>query len=120
ARSAVGELVVELQADNGTVNLRDALARALRDPSLSLAYWLPEFGSWADGNGHSMALPGPDDARATTMIDRDGGHIAALIHDESLSDEPELLDAVSAVAGFALENGRLNAELNARVRELQG
>jgi signal transduction histidine kinase len=120
ARSSVGDLVVELQADDGTVNLRDALARALRDPSLSLAYWLPEFGSWADENGQSVTLPGPDEARATAMIDHDGDHVAALIHDGSLRDEPELLDAVSAAAAIALENGRLHAELNARVRELRG
>ena len=47
-RSAVGELFVELRADPSPSDLRDALARALRDPSLSLAYWLPEFGSYAD------------------------------------------------------------------------
>jgi signal transduction histidine kinase len=96
------------------------LARALRDPSLTLAYWLAEFESWADGHGRPVALPGRGDARATTMIDRRGGHVAALIHDGSLRDEPELLDAVGAAAGIALENGRLNAELNARVRELRG
>jgi signal transduction histidine kinase len=116
----VGDLVVELRADPTSADLRDALARALRDPSLLLAYWLPEFGSWADGGGHPVALPVRDDARATTMIDRQGVHVAALIHDGSLHDEPQLLDAVSAAAGIALENGRLTAELNARVRELHG
>ena len=35
AGSAVGELVVELQADPAPVDLRDALAHALRDPSLT-------------------------------------------------------------------------------------
>ncbi len=54
------------------------------------------------------------------MIDRDGAHVAALVHDGSLQDEPELLDAVSAAAAIALENGRLHAELNARLVELRG
>ena len=35
-------------------------------------------------------------------------------------DEPELLDAVSAGAAIALENGRLHAELPARLEELRG
>jgi hypothetical protein len=48
ARSSVGELFVELRADPSPTGLRDALARALRDPSLTLAYWLPEFETWAD------------------------------------------------------------------------
>ncbi len=46
ARSAVGDLVVELRSNPAPADLRDALARSLRDPSLALAYWLPEFESW--------------------------------------------------------------------------
>ena len=120
ARSAVGDLVVELRSDPRTVDLRDGLARALRDPSLTLAYWLPEFESWVDAGGHTVVLPSRGDTRATTMIDRDGAPVAALVHDGSLRDEPELLEAVSAAAGIALENGRLHAELNARLVELRG
>jgi signal transduction histidine kinase len=120
ARSAVGDLVVELRSDPRSVDLRAALARALRDPSLTLAYWLPEFESWVDGDGRRVALPERGAARATTMIDRDGAPVAALVHDGSLRDEVELLEAVSAAAGIALENGRLNAELNARLVELRG
>jgi signal transduction histidine kinase len=37
-----------------------------------------------------------------------------------LADEPELLDAVAAAAGITLENGRLHAELRARVEEVRG
>jgi hypothetical protein len=48
SRSALGDLLVQLRAEPGPVDLSDALARALRDPSLRLAYWLPQFGSWAD------------------------------------------------------------------------
>ncbi len=48
ARSALGDLVVELRGDLEPADLRDALARALRDPSLDLAYWLPEFDTYAD------------------------------------------------------------------------
>jgi signal transduction histidine kinase len=46
--------------------------------------------------------------------------VAALVHDPALDDEPELLDAVTAAAGIALENARLHAELRARVAELRG
>jgi signal transduction histidine kinase len=120
ARSGIGELVVELQADPPPSALRDALARALRDESLTLAYWLPEFESWADLDGRPVELPAPDSGRATTLIDLNGVHVAALLHHPSVDDEPELLDAVSAAAGIALENGRLHAELRARLDELRG
>jgi signal transduction histidine kinase len=120
ARSSVGNLFVELRADPPPADLRDALARALRDPSLTLAYWLPDFQSYADLEGRPMELPSNDSARATTLIDRGGAHVAALLHDPALDDEPELLDAVTAAAGIALENGRLHAELRARLEELRG
>ena len=54
-----------------------------------------------------------DKERSTTLIDVDGRHVAALLHDSSLREEQELLDAVSAAAGIALENARLQAELRA-------
>jgi signal transduction histidine kinase len=43
-----------------------------------------------------------------------------MTHDSALGEERELLDAVSAAAGIALENGRLHAELRARLEELKG
>ena len=120
ARSAVGGLFLELRADPSPAALRDALERALRDPSLTLAYWLPEFESWADLDGRAVKLPEEGSSRATTLIDRDGGHLAALLHDPGLADEPELLAAVGAAAGIALENGRLQAEQKAHLEELKG
>jgi signal transduction histidine kinase len=119
ARSAVGDLVIELRADPERHDLRDALARALHDPSLALAYWLPDFDTYVDLEGRPVALP-ESSVRAATVIDRDGQHVAALIHDGELVEEPELLDAVGAAAGISLENGRLQAELRARVEELKG
>jgi signal transduction histidine kinase len=120
ARSAVGGLFVELRADPSPAGLRDALARALRDPSLTLAYWLPQFESWADLDGRPVELPEQGSGRATTLIDRDGTRLAALLHDPALKDEPELLAAVGAAAGIALENGRLQAEQRAHLEELKG
>jgi len=120
ARSAVADLFVELRADPSPVGLRDALARALRDPSLTLAYWLPEFESWADLDGRPVELPKEQSGTATTLIDRDGERMAALLHDPELKDEPELLAAVGAAAGIALENGRLQAEQKAHLEELKG
>jgi signal transduction histidine kinase len=120
ARSTVGDLFVELRTDPSPTELREALARTLRDPSLSLAYWLPQFRSWSDLDGRPVELPTEGGDRATTMIDRQGEHVAALIHDPALLDEPELLDAVGAAAGIAIENGRLHVELRARLEELRG
>jgi len=120
ARSAVGDLFLDLRRDPGPADLRDAIARALRDPSLELAYWLPDYNAYADLAGREVSLPEPDGRRATTLIERDGAQVAALLHDPALKDEPELLDAVTAAAGIALENAQLHVELRARLEELRG
>jgi signal transduction histidine kinase len=120
ARSAVAELVIELRQDPAPVDLRNGLARALRDPSLSVAYWLPDFARYVDSDGQPVDLPTSGSTRATTLIDHDGAHVAVLLHDPALEDEPALLDAVAAAAGIALENGRLHADLRARLDELRG
>jgi signal transduction histidine kinase len=120
ARSAVGTLFVELRSDPAPADLRDALARALRDPTLTLAYWLPQFSTYVDVEGRIVEPPQDDMRQRTTVIVRDGVLIAALMHDPGLDDEPELLEAVTAAAGIALENGRLHAELAARLEELRG
>ena len=120
ARSAVGDLILELQSDPAPANLRVALARALRDPSLKLAYWLPDFETYVDREGRQVEVKAGDDSRVTTLSDRNGVRVAALIHDRALGEEQELLDAVGAAAGIALENERLHAELRARLEELKG
>jgi signal transduction histidine kinase len=120
ARSAIGDLVIGLRSTSEPGDLRDALARALRDPSLELAYWLPEFETYADLEGHEVELPGPGGPRAVTVIEREGEPVAALLHDPALLDEPELLDGVAAATSITLENARLQVELRARLEELRG
>ena len=118
---AVSQLVAQLgEEDSPRGKLRDLLAEALGDPTLTLAYWLPERGEYVDSDGRAVKLPaeGRSD-RMSTMVDRQGERIAALIHDASLADEQELIKAVGAAASLALENERLDAQLYAKLEELQ-
>lgn len=119
ARGEVAELLVELRA-NPTAGLQAPLARALRDPSLRLAYWLPQFDSWTDQDGKEVPPPIADERQAVRTIYRENEPMAALLFDRSLEDEQELLKTVEATTGIALENGRLRAELRARLQELRG
>jgi signal transduction histidine kinase len=121
ARTAVGGLVVDLQRDDDPAHLRDALRRALRDPSLELAYWLPEYDHYADLAGNELALPAEDAHVAITVLERaDGSRVAALMHDPSLAMEGDLLSEVAAAGAMALENARLQAVLRANLDELRG
>ena len=119
AKAGVSELLVQLRASPAP-DLQELLAQALRDPTLSLIYWLPQYGSWADQNGNPTTLPEPDSGRRVTVVEQHGEQIAALVYDATLGEEPELVEAVSAAAAIALENGRLEAELRARLQELHG
>lgn len=121
ARSWIGGLLVDLRENGDPVYLRDALARALGDPSLEIAFWLPEYGAHADLDGNEVTLPEEDATRAVTLLERgDGTRVAALLHDPSLYEGGDLLREVAAAAGIALENARLQAELRARLEELRG
>ena len=55
----------------------------------------------------------------TTVVERGGQPIAALVHDPALEENSELIDSVCAAAALTLENERLQAELRARLAELQ-
>jgi signal transduction histidine kinase len=116
-RAGVADLVVELgEARSGT--LRGELSRALGDPTLEVAYWLPDTGAFVDAEGRSVPLPDADAERSVTMIERDGQRIAALIHDPAVLDDPGLLEAVSLAAQLAASNARLQAEVRARLEDL--
>jgi len=112
---AVSVLVERLRGGS----VRDALADALGDPSLALAYWLPESRRYVDDEGHTVTLPPDGRDRAVTEIQRDDKPVAAIVHDAALLEEPELVRAAGAAAALALENERLNAELHARYEDLR-
>ena len=116
SRSSVGDLVVALQEG---VPLRDALARALGDPSLEIAYWLDGRQRWVNVEGRGLPDPAAVSPRAATFVERDGKRIAALIHDAWLAEEHELVSAVAAAAGLSLQNERLQAELRAQFNFLE-
>jgi signal transduction histidine kinase len=119
ARGAVAGLVVELGEGATTIDLREALGRALGDPSLELAYWVPNRARYVDSSGLPVELPGSGSGRSATVVERDGETIAALIHDPALTEDRELVQSVCAAAALTLENARLQAELRARLAELQ-
>jgi signal transduction histidine kinase len=119
ARSAIAGLVIDLGDRPKHMALRDALARALGDPSLDLVYWAAETGRYVDAQGGPAALPEAGGARVVTAVQRGGEPAAALVHDRALLENPELIDSVCAAAALALENERLQAELRSRLTELQ-
>ena len=114
AHASVGDLVLRLERAPPEA-IRDELARALEDPTLEVALWLPERGGYVDATGRAVSLPEDDRRRSITYLEHDGEPIAALVHDRSLDDDPSLVEAAAAAARLALENARLQAELHAQL-----
>jgi signal transduction histidine kinase len=119
ARSAVGDLVVELEGPLAADDLRAALSRALGDPTLQVAYAMEEETQWVDASGQPVTLPtlSADGGQTVTIVRRDAEPIAALIHDSAL--DQALVRAVAAAAGMAIANERLRAEVRAQLAEVR-
>jgi signal transduction histidine kinase len=118
AAAALSELVARLGVGRHGAT-RDALADALGDPSLELAYWLPERDEWVDADGAPFTPPSAGAGRTCTPVERDGEPVAMLVHSASAGEDRELVRAVGGAAALALENERLDAELRANVQELR-
>jgi signal transduction histidine kinase len=115
----LGALVRRLSNAPADGGLRDDLARALGDPTLELAYWIPESEHFVDADGRRVELPRPGEGRAVSEVVRDDRRIAAIIHDPALLEDEWHLEAASGAAALALENARLEAELRAKLEELR-
>jgi signal transduction histidine kinase len=115
----VGHLVVELGASPPQERIRDALAETLHDPSLAVAFKVPDREGWVDAEGMPITLPDGRSARAVTVLERGGEAVAALIHDRSLENDPTLVAAVAAAAALAIENERLRADILVRLAEVR-
>ncbi len=113
--AALSALIAQVGELPGEGPLRAALADALGDPSLALAYWLPESSRYVDALGKPVTVAGA----GWTEVELQGRRIAAIAHDPALSEEPELVRTAGAAAALALENQRLAAELRARIEDLR-
>ncbi len=125
ARTAVAELVIDLRGETGSGSpdprrLRDALARALGDPTLELYL--------ADASGHERYrgvdglpadLPAPTAKRAVTRIGSEDDRVGAIMHDPSLLDDPGLVAAVTAAVRLESDNRQLTAEVERQLAELR-
>ena len=116
---AVSLVVSRDGAGAGRSDLRDTLAQALGDPHLELAYWVSEISSYVESNGRPVALPAIGSGKFATRISHGGDPVAAVIHDASLEDDDDLIQAVGAAVALTLRSERLDAELQVRVAELQ-
>ena len=110
AKGTVADLVVEL-SHIAPGDVRAAIARALHDDSVQVAYWLPMRRVYVDEAGRVVDLP--EDGRAVTRL----ADVAAIVHDPEL--DPDLVESAGAAARLALHNARLQADVRAQLDKVQ-
>jgi signal transduction histidine kinase len=109
--------VVDLADRHEPQALRAAIARAVGDPALAIAYRVGE--QWVDEAGQPMLLPTEDRAtREVTVVEDSGTPVAALVHDPAALRDESLARSVAAAVRLAVANVRLQADVGARVREV--
>jgi signal transduction histidine kinase len=118
AGSLRGKLLEELVRRPTPERWHDAVARALDDPALRLAYWDPTSGRYRQPDGEELVAPlGAD--RTWAEIERDGRPVGAMVIDAALAEDPELVRAAASATILAVENGNLEGELrDSRARVL--
>jgi len=115
-RRAVARLVTSLGQAPTPGSLEQALARALGDPDLRIAYWLSDSERYVDAQGQPRAEPVATPGRMVTALVEGDRRIAVVSHAAAL---PELERELGAAVRLGLENERLQAEVLAQLGELR-
>jgi PAS domain S-box-containing protein len=115
ARSAgVGTIFSAVPERASPGEVQEGLRSALRDPTAQIAYWYEEGEHYVDVDGNRFDLPQDTRRRVVTRLDYADTHVAAIVHDIALREEPELLEAITGAARIALERDKLLVEVKAR------
>lgn len=116
---ALGRMLEKVAHESDPIRMQEAVAEALGDPSVELAFWLPESGRFVDVCGLSISEPESGSDRAASSVVAEGRLVALIIHDGALLEEPEKIEAVSRGAALAFEKARLEAEVRANLEEIR-
>ena len=92
---------------------RDDVAAALDDPPLQIAFHDPPSPGFRDAGGAELVPPAAHAGRVWVPVDRDGRPVAAMVVDEALTEDPELVRAAASATLLAVEHGHLEGELRA-------
>jgi class 3 adenylate cyclase len=111
--AAAGRLVIELGRNGAPGELEQRLRGVLRDPTLTVLHWSDASGAYLDGRGDPVPLPGEEDRRVVTYLERQGRPMTALVHDPAVLDDPDLTETVLAAVRFVMENERAYGQVQA-------
>jgi signal transduction histidine kinase len=118
--NALQSLGLRIHDGGGADTLRADLAEAMDDPSLRLVYWVPVGGGrWVDAGGRQVTLPERGSGERAKKITDGDREIAAIVYDDALRDQAELVEAAAGYARVALDNRRLYAQVESSLAEVR-
>jgi signal transduction histidine kinase len=85
--------------------------RVLDDPQARLVFWLPRSEQFVDRHGRAAVLDPAREGVTWRAFGHGDTRVLAVTHDDALSEDPELVEAVGAASLLALENRRLEHDL---------
>lgn len=119
SQGSLAGLVVDLGERPVGGVVRDRLARAVGDPTLTVAYVLDEAGAPVDEHGELVGLPPAGGGRVVTPVELAGQPLALLIHDPALLADRSLINGAAAALSVAVANAQLQTEVRASVAEVE-
>ena len=115
-RRSVARIATSLGEAPAPGSLESALARAVGDPDLRIAYRLSDPERYVDAAGRPVPDPVAAPGQVLTALVREGRRVAVVSHEAAF---PELEREMGAALRLGLENERLQAESLSRLEELR-
>lgn len=117
-RAALQHLSEQVEAVPPVGALEGHLARALGDPSLRVAHWLPQSRCFVDSAGTRVKPDGAGDGTRAEL--RRGDELLAVVTmDRRVADGEDLGEQLGAATRLALDTERHHAEVLAQLGELR-
>ncbi|HEU4354908.1 MAG TPA: hypothetical protein VFT27_04900, partial [Actinomycetota bacterium] len=98
---AVSRIVTDLREVPAPGSVEAALAAAIGDPDLRIAYWLPAAGRFVDASGATVTEPAESPGRSVTTLVREDRRVAVVSH---LATLPDLQRELGSAVRLGLEN----------------
>ena len=115
ARAYAGEALAfvarKLVGRPSVAAVEQLVRRVLDDPQARLVFWLPRSRQFVDRHGTRVALDPASEGVSWRAFGHGDAHVLAVVHDVTLGDDPELVEAIGAASLLTLENRRLEHDL---------
>jgi signal transduction histidine kinase len=119
ARARLAEMTVELAGQDSARRVQEMLRRVLHDPHLDIGYWDPATRRYVDSTGQPADPGHPGPGRLALHITGSDGTtpLAVILADRSTVRDGPLLQGALGASRMALENARLQGDLQEQLKE---